>query len=82
MSEFSSRMITRLGQEIEEIQNRKEVQEDVKSILDQRRGEVGGVSMDEEVSNLVQYQRAYQASSRYFNVLSEMLETLINTLGR
>lgn len=82
MSEFSSRMVTALGQEIEEIQNRKVVQENVKSILEQRRGEVGGVSMDEEVSNLVQYQRAFQASSRYFNVLSEMLETMINTLGR
>lgn len=82
MSEFSTRMVTELGQDIEEIQNRKSVQEDVKSILEQRRGEVGGVSMDEEVSNLVQYQRAFQASSRYFNVLSEMLETMINTMGR
>lgn len=82
MSEFSTRMVTALGQEIEELQNRKDVQEDVKSILEQRRGEVGGVSMDEEVSNLVQYQRAFQASSRYFNVLSDMLETMINTLGR
>jgi flagellar hook-associated protein 1 FlgK len=37
--------------------------------------------MDEEVSNMVQYQQAYQASSRYFNVLSEMMDTLINSLG-
>jgi len=82
MSEFSTRMLTELGQEIEEIQNRKSVQEDVKAILEERRGEIGGVSMDEEVSNLVQYQRAFQASSRYFNVLSEMLETMINSMGR
>jgi flagellar hook-associated protein 1 FlgK len=82
MSEFSARMVTELGQEIEEIQNRQSVQQDVKDILEQRRGEVGGVSMDEEVSNLVQYQRAFQASSRFFNVLSEMLDTMINTLGR
>jgi flagellar hook-associated protein 1 FlgK len=82
MSEFSTRMVTRLGQEVEEIQNRMVVQENVKSLLEQRRGEVAGVSMDEEVANLVQYQRAFQASSRYFNVLSDMLETLINTLGR
>lgn len=82
MSEFSARTITELGQEIEEIQNRQTVQEDVITILEQRRGEVGGVSMDEEASNLVQYQRAFQASSRFFNVLSEMLDTMVNTLGR
>ena len=82
LSDFASRSIASLGQEIEQVQSRMEVQQDVVSLLEARRGEVAGVSMDEEVSQMVQYQRAFQASSRYFNVLSEMLETLINSLGR
>lgn len=81
-SEFALRRTTELGQDIRDVQNRMEVQEDVVEVLRTRRGEVSGVSMDEEVSNLVQYQRAFQASSRYFNVLSEMLEELIASLGR
>ncbi|MEX0322953.1 MAG: flagellar hook-associated protein FlgK [Puniceicoccaceae bacterium] len=81
-SEFSSRMVTELGQDIRNIRNRMEVQEDVKALLESRRGEISGVSLDEEVSDMMQYQRAYQATSRVFNVISEMLENLINGLGR
>lgn len=79
-TEFATRIVTRLGQDIRSVQNRLEVQQDVKEVLETRRGEISGVSMDEEVANLVQYQRAFQASSRYFNVISEMLETLVNGL--
>ncbi|HKJ90125.1 MAG TPA: flagellar basal body rod C-terminal domain-containing protein, partial [Oceanipulchritudo sp.] len=81
-SEFSSNLVTRLGQDIRNGQNRITVQADVKELLETRRREVSGVSMDEEVSTMLQYQKAYQATSRYFNVLSEMLDTLINGLGR
>ena len=81
-SEFSANLVTELGQDINNIGNRIEVQEDVKELLENRRREVSGVSMDEEVSNMLQYQKAYQATSRYFNILSEMLDTLINGLGR
>jgi len=81
-SEFSSRLVTGLGQDIRNGQNRLEVQAGVKELLENRRLEVSGVSMDEEVSNMLQYQKAYQATSRYFNVLSEMLDTLIEGLGR
>ena len=81
-SEFSANLVTRLGQDIRNGQNRITVQADVKELLETRRREVSGVSMDEEVSTMLQYQKAYQATSRYFNVLSEMLDTLINGLGR
>lgn len=81
-SEYSARIVTELGQDIRNIQNRMEVQQDVNTLLKARRGEISGVSLDEEVSTMIQYQRAYQATSRYFNVLSDMLDTLINGLGR
>lgn len=46
------------------------------------REQVIGVSSDEELSNMIKFQNAYNASSRYINVISEMLEHIINTLGR
>ncbi len=46
------------------------------------RDQVIGVATDEELSNMVMFQNAYNASSRYINVISEMLEHIINTLGR
>ncbi len=45
------------------------------------RQEVVGVSSDEELSSLIKFQHAYNASSRYINVVSEMIEHIINTLG-
>ncbi|MCX4350784.1 MAG: flagellar hook-associated protein FlgK [Lachnospiraceae bacterium] len=46
------------------------------------REQVLGVSSDEEMSNMVMFQNAYNASSRYINVISEMLEHIIVSLGR
>ena len=81
LSEYASRTVSSLGQNISGVQDRLVVQSTVVDLLNTQRSEVSGVSMDEEVSNMVQYQQAYQASSRYFNVLSEMMDTLINSLG-
>ena len=46
------------------------------------REQIVGTSSDEEMSNMVMFQNAYNASSRYINVISEMMEHIINTLGR
>lgn len=45
------------------------------------REQIIGVSYDEELTNMVKYQNAFNASSRYINVIDEMLEHIINTLG-
>lgn len=45
------------------------------------REQIVGVSSDEEMTNMVKFQNAYNASSRYINVISEMLEHIINTLA-
>ena len=46
------------------------------------REQVLGVSSDEEMSNMVMFQTAYNAPSRYINVVSELMEHVISTLGR
>ncbi len=40
-----------------------------------------GVSSEEELTNLIKFQQAYNASSRYINVVSEMIEHIIEKLG-
>jgi flagellar hook-associated protein 1 len=49
--------------------------------LDDDRQMVLGVSSDEELSNMIKYQNAYNACSRYINVVSEMLEHIVTSLG-
>lgn len=46
--------------------------------LDARREEVSGVNLDEEVTSLLLFQRAYEASARVITIADRMLETLLN----
>jgi flagellar hook-associated protein 1 FlgK len=80
LTEFISLAGVGLGQDIQSNANQMRVQEDVENIMKDRRAQVSGVSLDEEMANLVQYQRAFQASSRVFGILSEMLETVVTGL--
>lgn len=56
-------------------------QQDTMESIESAREQVSGVSSDEELSNMIKFQNAYNASSRYINVIDEMLEHLLNTLG-
>jgi flagellar hook-associated protein 1 len=46
------------------------------------RQDVSGVSLDEEATTLIQFQRAYQANSRLISVLNQLTEETINMLQR
>ena len=48
---------------------------------DNARQQVLGVSSDEELTSMIKYQNAYNAASRFINVISEMIETLIVQMG-
>lgn len=48
--------------------------------IDANRQQVIGVSSDEELTNMIKYQNAYNASSRYINVVNSMIDTLINSM--
>ena len=51
----------------------------VSSLEDARQGVVG-VSSNEELSNMIKFQNAYNAASRYINAIDTMLDHLINRL--
>ena len=40
-----------------------------------------GVNTDEEMTNMVEYQKAYEASAKFVTTIDSMLETLINMVG-
>lgn len=49
--------------------------------IDNQRQQVIGVSSDEELTYMIKYQNAYNAASRFINVVDEMIEHLITQLG-
>jgi flagellar hook-associated protein 1 len=58
------------------------VQQSVTDSVDALVQSSSGVSIDEETTNLLTYQRAYQASSRVLTTVDETLDVLINHTGR
>ena len=57
-------------------------QESMAASIDNQRNSIAGVSSDEELTKLIKYQHAYNASARYVNVVSEMLEHIITSFFR
>jgi flagellar hook-associated protein 1 FlgK len=56
-------------------------QEQTVTATSNAREQIIGVSTDEELSYMIKFQNAYNAASRYINVVDEMLEHIVNTLG-
>lgn len=74
-------IVTKVGISRQHAKNMVENQEVLMSQLEQRRESTSGVSIDEEVTNLIKFQTAYDANARVISVLSEMLDVLINRTG-
>jgi len=53
-------------------------QKDISMQLDKMREQISGVSMDEETANLLQFQRAFDASAKVISVADQCLETVLN----
>ncbi len=75
-------LVGALGAESAAAQNASSTQQDLATNLEGLKSSVSGVSYDEEVANMLTYQRAFEASSRALTTLDSMLDTLINHTGR
>jgi flagellar hook-associated protein 1 FlgK len=74
-------LVQRLGGYVQDAQaEQNNLQTTVTAINDQRQS-VSGVSLDEEMTNLISFQRGYQASARTITAMDQMLETLIEHTG-
>ncbi len=78
ISEFYGKTVTGLGVKLSSVNSKLGDQELVQDLMTRQRDAVSGVSMDEEMADLIKFQRAYQASSRVLTVIDSMLDTLIN----
>jgi flagellar hook-associated protein 1 len=74
--------VARVGADVREADRQAANAQALTDAVDDRRQSVAGVSMDEEMTNLVRFQRSYQASARAMSTMDEMLDVLINRTGR
>ena len=79
--QFYSQSVSDLGQALSTATARASDQDKIQTLVQNQRDTVSGVSMDEEMADLVKFQRAFQASSRVFSVVDDLLDTIVNHLG-
>ncbi|MDD4360268.1 MAG: flagellar hook-associated protein FlgK [Syntrophaceticus sp.] len=81
INDFYKSMISKLGVDADQAENMVINQEALVTQLNNRKESISGVSLDEEMTNMIQYQNAYMAAAKLVNVIDEMTRVLIN-LGK
>lgn len=82
LAQYFSKSVSNLGQALASANSRVEDQTNIANLVKSQRDSVSGVSLDEEMADLVRFQRAFQASSRVFSIVDDLLDTVVNRLGR
>jgi flagellar hook-associated protein 1 FlgK len=78
---FYKDIVAKVGIDAQSAERGVENQGNLLLQLEQRKESISGVSIDEEVANLVQCQTVYQANARVMSTIQEMLDTLLNRMG-
>ncbi len=77
---FYTKMIDELDNKGNTFKTNSETIEATASSIESSRQQVIGVNADEELTNMIKYQNAYNASSRYVNVITQMIDVLLNSM--
>ena len=79
--ELYQELVVSLGFAIQAADQAAATQESLASSITSQIDTESGVSIDEEMANLIAYQRAYEAAARVLTAIDAVLETLINRTG-
>jgi len=78
VNEFYESVIVGLGVAARTTEQQLDLERVFMEDYERRRQEVSGVSLDEEITHMLQFQRAFEASTRVITTTDRMLEALIN----
>jgi flagellar hook-associated protein 1 FlgK len=81
-SDYYGSNIAQLGVESQRAQRMVGNQDTLLSSLKQQQESASGVSLDEEMNNMVKYQHAYNAAAKVVSTMDELLGTVVNGLKR
>lgn len=79
---FFKDVVDKLGVQSQEAQRIVKNQGSLLASIQQSRDSVSGVSIDEEMASLIQYQHAYQANAKIISTVDELLDVVINGLKK
>jgi flagellar hook-associated protein 1 FlgK len=82
LTEGWSQLVYRIGRDVQAARSEQSVRDEVVAQAETLRDQVSGVSLDEEAMQLMKFQRAYEASARFFRVIDQTLDILFSTVAR
>lgn len=82
LDSYFKNMTNTLGVQSKKAQDMVASQKNVLDALNQRRDSESGVSLDEEMANLIQYQHSYTANAKVISTVDELLDVVVNGLKR
>ncbi len=82
LTSFYESMIGTMAVETQEAERMSRNAGTLKGSVDEQRQSVSSVSLDEEMANMIKYQHAYNAAARNITAVDEMLDKIINQMGR
>jgi flagellar hook-associated protein 1 FlgK len=77
ISEYYNQTVTSIGSAVNRADTAVQSQELVVSQLTEQQDGIAGVSLDEEMTNMIKFQRAYEAAAKVISAVDEMYTTLI-----
>ena len=80
--DFYGSLVADIGNDVQGVSSRLSHQKDMINQLEIRRESISGVSLDEEMADLVRFQYAFEASARLITIADEMLATVLGLAGR
>jgi len=80
VGEYYGELVSQLGFDVRATTNALDANETLVASLELRREQVSGVNVDEELVDLLQYEQAFAAASRYITVLNELNDELLSLL--
>jgi flagellar hook-associated protein 1 FlgK len=78
---FFNKTVTTVAQQLNSTNTRLEDQKLSEEMAVNSRDQYSGVSQDEEITDMMKFQRSFQASARHINVIDTLLEQVVNRLG-
>jgi flagellar hook-associated protein 1 FlgK len=73
--------VTQVGGDVQSAQNSQSTAQSLLTAIGNQRQSVSGVSLDEEMTNLIQFQQAYQASARVMSTIDTMIGSLLSAVS-
>jgi flagellar hook-associated protein 1 FlgK len=81
LGDYYASLVGEIGRDVAEAQNDVDYRTSVWTQLENSRESISGVSLDEEMMNLIKYQMSYDTSGKMVSTVSEMLDTLMELVS-